>query len=216
MRGHIPIMTVSFLRLPTFPTPALPAAALAVALSGCALLPGAGSLDGGAAGGPGARRTAWLAYMAGLDLRSRCENGGVDGFRLVFSGENRTDIAVVEVTATVAGGAQVTTRRIGPEEMVGAAPPAPGAGDGDRSALSPAEMAAVVWWMDRMGLFSPLEPPALAPAQPLTWLISGCMAGEWFANASSPGAPAGGVEIRAAPKGPSGLSGPGESRGRAG
>lgn len=184
-----------------------------LALGACA--PGGWSDDGA-----GERRVAWLDYLGGYDLRSQCEIADTDAFRLVYREGARADINVLDVLTDEAGGAEVRHHRVGSVDMAGGAPLGPWREAGERSQLSPHDLSALVYWLDRLGLFSPEEAAPAAPGQELSWLISGCLNGSWFLNVHLPSAAATGLEVRFGPAwGGGGLSGrapTGRSAGSAG
>ncbi|MEI6557351.1 MAG: hypothetical protein WCO00_03010 [Rhodospirillaceae bacterium] len=174
---------------------------LALALGGCA---GIGAEPGGSR--TPAREAAWLGFFSGEDLRAQCENGGLDAFRLVW---RRADarFRVLEVIGNEAGGALMIHHEFSPEELARGEPPAEPPGPRQRLPLSPDGFTGLIYWFDRLGLFTPVPGAPGQPGAALEWLISGCLGGNRILNVHLPaaGETGDGVPTRATPA----ASGPG-------
>ncbi len=155
------------------------AAALA-ALAGCA---GMAQPDATAA-----RRTTWISYLNGDDLRASCDKGRADRYRLVFNADYNKHVRTYDVVGdSERGGAVVEARvleasdlaRLDPDESLTA-----DRGAVERVQLTPRQFALFVLRLYQNGAFEPGHGGGMRPpSDGVYWLINGCRAGTWFFNA---------------------------------
>jgi hypothetical protein len=164
---------------------------LSVGAAGCTLteLPEGSGADGGGA---------WLGYFQGDDLQSSCEAGAPDRLRLITRAGRGADFQAVEMIGNPAGGALLVHHRVGPADLAYARLPESWRKREQQMMLSPREFAAVVYWLDRLGMLSPGVGTRAGPDGDLEWLISGCLDGSWFQNSWQPAGTGdgAGIEIR--------------------
>ena len=170
---------------------------LALWLGGCALTQDFSRGSRGAA-----RDGAWIGYLSGEDLHAGCDGAGPDAFRLVWRPAGG-GFRVLEVLGNEAGGALMLHYAFDARELASGEPPDAPPGPRQRLPLTPDGFAGLVYWFDRLGLFTPVPGAPGQPGAALEWLISGCLGGNWIFNVHLPaageGEDAGGVPVRASP-----------------
>ena len=168
---------------------------LASWLGGCALTH---DFSRGSSGGE--RAGAWLGYFSGEDLHADCDGGAPDAFRLVWRPAGG-GFRVLEVLGNEAGGALMLHYAFDAGELAHGEPPTAVPGPRQRLPLTPDGFAGLVYWFDRLGLFTPVPGAPGQPGAALEWLISGCFGGNWILNIHLPagGDGAGGIAARATP-----------------
>ncbi len=131
------------------------------------------------------REGVWRGYFAGADLQSQCGGGSTDTLRLVWrpvSGGFR----ILEVVGDSAGGALLLHRAFDAGALVEDEPPSTLPAPPQRLALTPEGVSGLLYWFDRLGMFTPTPGGAGQPGGALEWLISGCLAGNWIFNVHLP------------------------------
>lgn len=166
---------------------------LASWLGGCAL-----SHDYARGSSEADRAAVWLGYFSGEDLHAECGGAGPDAFRLVWRPEGG-GFRVLEVVGNEAGGALMLHYSFDAAELAGGEPPTAVPGPRQRLPLTPDGFAGLIYWFDRLGLFTPIPGAAGQPGAGLEWLISGCLGGNWILNIHLPagGDGAGGAAAKA-------------------
>ncbi len=145
---------------------------LALVLCGC--------VTPGQLGGRG-REEAWLAYFGADELHRQCDAGAADRFRLVYQRQGQEDFRIIDVVGDGAGGAAMDYHNINSSLIDSADPPLSG-DHGNSLALGSRGLGMMLAWMDWMNMFSPDPGYIQPPANPLSWLITGCLDGPWFFN----------------------------------
>ena len=161
---------------------------LAFGLGGCAL---GGHFPPGSSGG---HDDAWLAYFSGEDLRAECGDAAPDAFRLVWR-QAGNGYQVLEVLGNEAGGALMVHYSFDAGQLVRGGPPSVPPGPRQRLPLTPGGFSGLVYWFDRLGVFSPALGVPGEPGEGREWLISGCLGGNWILNIHLPRADDGGVGV---------------------
>ena len=108
---------------------------------------------------------------------------------------------VLEVIGNQAGGAMMLHHAIDARELGRGEPPDVPTDPRQRLPLSPDGFGGLIYWFDRLGLFTPIPGAPGQPGAALEWLISGCLAGNPFLNVHLPGGEpdAAGVPVKATP-----------------
>jgi len=97
-------LAVRFLRGRVLVRSAAPGA-LAFLLSACAYHGGSQSIEN-----PLVQKTAWFSYLDGHDIRTACQAGSPDRYRLVYNGQYEYQLRSYEILADATGGAQMRAR----------------------------------------------------------------------------------------------------------
>ena len=168
---------------------------LALWLGGCAFIH-----DFPRGSRPAGHDGAWLGYFSGADIHAQCGETGPDVFRLVWR-RGGGGFRVLEVIGNEAGGALMLHYAFEARELAEGEPPREPPAPRQRLPLSPDDFAGLVYWFDRLGLFSPVPGAPGQPGAGLEWLISGCLGGNWMINIHLPSAAdtASGVPVSATP-----------------
>ena len=152
---------------------------LMLGLGGCAL---GGHLPPGSSG---AHDDAWLAWFSGEDIRAECGDDAPDAFRLVLR-QAGDGYRVLEVLGNAAGGALMLHYSIDAGQLVRGSPPQALPGPRQRLPLSPEGFGGLVYWFDRLGVFTPAPGATDQPGEGREWLVSGCLGGNWILNIHLP------------------------------
>jgi hypothetical protein len=86
------------------------AAAIMALLAGCAYR---GGIDN-----PFTSKVAWFSYLDGADIRTACQAGAIDRYRLVYNARYEEQLRSYEITGDGAGGGYLVARAIGPTSLI--------------------------------------------------------------------------------------------------
>jgi hypothetical protein len=63
-------------------------------------------------------KISWFSYLDGADIRTACEGGAIDQYRLVYNARYEEQLRSYEITGDGAGGGYLVARAIGPTSLI--------------------------------------------------------------------------------------------------
>jgi hypothetical protein len=129
---------------------------------------------------PVVRRVTWFSYLDGTDIRTACQNGASDRFRLVYNARYQEQVRSYEVTADGMGGARLVAWARGRRGAFNISLNdvfAPGRGRQSETHLSPTEYRQFLDLLERSGQFAGAPAGLRLFSGDFYWVGSACRDG---------------------------------------
>lgn len=147
----------------------------------------AGCASSGPVDNPVARNLTWFSYVAADDIRTACEAGGADSYRLIYNANFTEQVRSYDIRALPMDGGAVMTVRVKTPVRLGAlrltAPFTPWQATPFHRRLSSEEFGILVDMMAASGAFGPAPAGLRLHSSAFYWVVAACRGGHFSFNA---------------------------------